>query len=57
MILAIVGFEGWGVDGLILRLEESKGTETYLRLGKGRLYGNGIPDRFAAIKERTILLI
>lgn len=56
VILAIVGFYG-GVDGLILRLEESKGTETYQRLGKGRLQGDGLPDRFAAIKERTILLI
>jgi hypothetical protein len=55
-ILSVVGYEGWCIDGLVIKLVKS-GSETYTRLGKARVYGEDITARFAAIEKKRVVLV
>ena len=55
-ILSVVGYEGWCIDGLVIKLVKS-GSETYARLGKARVYDKDITARFAAIEKKRIVLV
>ena len=56
LILSVVGYEGWCINGLVVTLVKS-GSETYTRLGKARVYGEGITARFAAIEKKRVVLV
>ena len=56
LILSVVGYEGWCIDGLVIKLVKS-GSETYTRLGKARVYGEDITARFAAIEKKRVVLV